>query len=124
MEKPVHEVLTEALNLMDEGREWRNRAACGDGLGYCAFGAIAKVRGRSFEGGQYDPAVTALLRNVPNGYRDCAVLGRIYEVGRGFAWNDERERTFADIKGAFVRAIDEATPKLVVQPEAASAEVR
>ena len=89
----VTQALIDALALIDrEG--WTQGQLHHPRFGYCPRGAVNMAANG-------DPRVPcteahrALQAALPDGYRDWAVQW----------WNDLHERTYADVRGLFVRAI-------------------
>ena len=95
--KPVHEVLTDALALLDDGRAWVPSAAYGPRGVYCIMGAISHVACDSDKYKAYDAMRVA--------------VGADFSDGNTLPfWNDTHD--FHAVKGAFCRAIEATTPKV------------
>jgi hypothetical protein len=98
--RPVAEVLRKALELLGpRGENWRqglwNIYAHGSDKKHCAWYAIAQVIHGDFP--------------VPYGEsEEWARLLGLPDSGRLFAWNDAPERTFAEVKALFEKAISKA----------------
>ena len=114
--KATHEILTDALALLDEGRMW-GKGTDGPGIylgeKHCASLAVCRAMGYRDFHDQCEPSEPVI--------EACDALARAakVDIGRGLdgipEWNDAPERTFADVKGAFCRAIEATTPKVAVE---------
>lgn len=94
------EILERALGLFGDGRNWRKAPYVGYDAPCARFAVMVAADGRDHPcrmSADYHTALHVLRR----------VLG-VETVLSVEAWNDAPERTFADVKAAFCRAIEAA----------------